>query len=111
MKVYQVGPDCPYDLPDQDERYEWLVYYYEDWGYDGSGEAVALTKDGYLQHYDLGHCSCYGPFDAWGNSSGQTTVEEYFRESDNIHDPDYKDEVKIKVAELLGLYQGWQQNR
>ncbi len=101
--IYQVGPDAAYDEGQvQDERFEWVVYWYEDGGYDGSGNAVGYNKDDQcLYSYDMGHCSCYGPFDSWGSNQTKVTVEEFFRDKDCIFDPDYKDEVVKKVAELL----------
>ena len=39
--------------------------------YEGSGWALAMDADGIVQEYNLGHCSCYGPFDevfaSWNN--------------------------------------------
>ena len=103
MEIYNVGSDVPYDLPNDDEGFVWLVYYYESGYYDGSGEAVALAKDGKLHCFNLGHCSCYGPMDSWPVTTDIQTVEEFFRAKDNILDFDVMDGVKLKVAELLGL--------
>lgn len=102
VEIYNVGQDVPYDLPDQDERFEWLVYWYEDGGYDGNGECVGYNKeDGMLYTKNLGHCSCYGPFDGWGTDCTKVTPEEFFRDKDSIFDPDNMDVIKKKVAELI----------
>lgn len=102
--IYQVGPDTVYEEAEirQDERYEWFVYWYENGGYDGSGEAVALCKeDGLLHTWNLGHCSCYGPLDGWATGGEKVTIYEYTREKDDIMTPDAMDCLKKKVAELL----------
>ena len=102
MKIYQVGPDDAYDEPQNDERYLWLVYWYEIGDYCGDGEAVALGVDGKLYVYGLGHCSCYGPFDEWGvNRSDGIAVEDFLKERDSIHDLQFRDEVEEQVRKLL----------
>lgn len=60
MEVYCLGEDigCPVG-----DNYVWLVYDYETGDYCGYGEAVALDKDGNIHIWNLGHCSCYGPFE------------------------------------------------
>jgi hypothetical protein len=103
MKIYQVGPDVPYDLPgEDDQRFEWVVFWYEDGGYDGSGEAVGLCKDdGLLYIKDLGHCSCYGPMDGGLESGDKMTVEDFLKHNESVLAYEPKDEIKSKVAELL----------
>lgn len=101
-KIYNVGTEVPYDLP-TDDGLQWLVYLYEDYdGYSGGGQAVALTIDGTVLVKDLGHCSCYGPFDCWETSSQKITVEELLREKDDVHDIIIKEEIMSKAKELLG---------
>jgi len=80
---------------------QWLVYSYEDYdGYSGGGQAVALTNDGMVLVKDLGHCSCYGPFDGWGDKP--ITVEELLRAKEDVHDLQIMEDVMVKVRELLG---------
>lgn len=103
MQVYQVGPDVPYDLPEGDDRFEWIVHYYEDGGYDGSGEAVGLNKeDGLLYVKNLGHCSCYGPFDGGMDGADKYEVAKFLEDKDDIMSYDAGKEIKDKVKELLG---------
>lgn len=104
MKIYQVGPNVPYDLPgEENQDFEWVVFWYEDGGYDGSGEAVGLRKqDGLLYVKNLEHCSCYGPMDGGLESGGLFTVEEFLNHKDNVLDFDARKEIKDKIAELLG---------
>lgn len=105
MKIYQVGPDVPYGLPEEEvfdecDQFEWVVFWYEDGVYDGFGEAVALSKDGLLYIKDLGHCSCYGPMDGGLESGVATTVEKFLERRDDIHSF-ARTEIEEKVSELL----------
>ena len=66
MKIYNVGLDSisKYDLEKLDEEsYEYFIYNYRDFGYDGDGAAVLKDKNGKFILIDLGHCSCYGPLE------------------------------------------------
>lgn len=103
MKIYQVGPDEPYDLPgEDDEQFEWLVHWYENYGYEGSGEAIGLCKqNGLLYLKNLGHCSCYGPMEAGLESGDEFTVEQFFEQNENVLSQDFRKEIKDKVQELL----------
>lgn len=102
MKIYQVGPDLPYDLDENDERFEWVVFWYENEGYDGSGEAIGLCKqDGLLYIKNLEHCSCYGPMDAGLESGDKITIEEFMKHKESVHDYEAMAETKEKVIELL----------
>jgi len=58
-EMIDVGPDSIGDSEFKDCA--WVVYWYEAGGYDGSGLAVSMGRDGKLREVDLGHCSCYGP--------------------------------------------------
>ena len=64
MKIYNIGPDelSEYDLNELNQELEWLVVFYENYGYEGGGEAVGYA-DGKLHIKGLGHCSCFGPAD------------------------------------------------
>lgn len=81
------------------DDYQWAVYWYENGGYDGSGELVALGKDGFLYYTNLGHCSCYGPLEA---GLSKTTEEEFFKDKDDIWQKDWNASIKDKVKELMG---------
>jgi hypothetical protein len=98
MEVYDVGPDCAYGN-EYDDDYIWIVEWYENGGYDGSGEAVALGKDGLLYFANLGHCSCYGPYE--DGFSGGITVEEYLKTRNDVLGYNQDDLVSKKVLELL----------
>jgi hypothetical protein len=92
--VYRLGDDA-YDLRASFE-YEWLVYDYGIGDYCGNGTAVALSKDGKLYMADLGHCSCYGPFDGdW------TEVKLSDFQTDSIHDLGSSVTLEAVVVELM----------
>lgn len=40
-----------------------VVTDYEEREYDGSGTALVLCDDGRVEEINMGHCSCYGPWD------------------------------------------------
>lgn len=109
MKIYQLGPDVPYELKyesygltEGNDCYVWLVHDYRNDGYEGYGSAVALSKgDGLLYFKNLDHCSCYGPMDGGMESSQKITVEEFLRVKDDVLDFDAPQVLKTKVAELL----------
>jgi hypothetical protein len=48
-----------------------VVTDYECGSWEGSGSALTLENDGTVRLHNLGHCSCYGPwensFDEWAN--------------------------------------------
>lgn len=73
--VESVGPDCGTDAWDFEqgrlpEKADWLVEWYENGCYDGTGEAVWKVGTRYYWT-SLSHCSCYGP---WGDG-GRPSVE------------------------------------
>lgn len=47
---------------------DWFVYSYEYQWYEGSGFGIGKIGDKYFYH-EMGHCSCYGPFDNIHSSS------------------------------------------
>jgi hypothetical protein len=104
MRIYNVGTD---ELSDWDfnevsqDKYKWIVYWYENGGYDGNGEAVALGKDDdKLYCKNLGHCSCYGPMDSWETGCTMMSVDEFLKDKDDIFEYDCKEEIKKKVRRL-----------
>lgn len=53
-----------YDIDElKKQGFEEVRYFYGDGSYCGTGELIAL-KDGLWYHWDMGHCSCYGPVDS-----------------------------------------------
>lgn len=95
MKEYALNEEIGFGSLD----FEWIVYDYEECHYDGHGEAVALGKDGKLYFHDMGHCSCFGPFDEFPNG-GSMSVEDFLLQGEVVTDTT-KDNVRQKVEELL----------
>lgn len=78
----------------------WIVYWYNVENYDGYGEAVSWQLDGRLILNDLGHCSCYGPIDHWGEN--EITVEQLQNGLQHVLAEVCEDRVARKVLELMG---------
>ncbi|MFA5572276.1 MAG: hypothetical protein WDA42_04150 [Candidatus Bathyarchaeia archaeon] len=100
MEVYNIGPDDVGELPDGTDI-RWIVYWYESYGYDGLGQAVILWLDDSVTIQDLGHCSCYGPFESMGKDN--TTLADILRKNDNIHDLNIREDIMLKIRKLLNL--------
>ncbi|MHA2062225.1 MAG: hypothetical protein ACW963_08065 [Candidatus Sifarchaeia archaeon] len=98
MKKYCLGEELEdYDWEDIGNHYEWVVYCYESYMYEGDGELVAFDGEN-LHIYQLGHCSLYGPLER----NCDTISKEKYLASDNVLDVDteYRD-VRRKVLKLL----------
>lgn len=52
-----------YAMRDQINNVLIMVDHYEAGCYDGMGWGLVLNKDGSIEEYNLGHCSCYGPYE------------------------------------------------
>lgn len=104
MKVYNVGPDHEHPGNEYNEKFVWMVIYYESYSeYEGGGEAVALGHDGMLYFKGLSHCSCYGPFEELENGQFEKVSVEDYLKSDSIHDTDTENsKIRNKVIKLLG---------
>lgn len=109
MKIYNVGTDSlsEYDLKYLDEEdYEYFIYNYADFGYDGDGAAVLKDENGKFILMNLGHCSCYGPIEEH-NPKCIYSLEEITKLLDkrcqDIHDRGYVESVAKKLKELEGL--------
>lgn len=102
-KTYSIGPDelADYEISKVDA--DILIYYYEQAvSYGGDGYAIAV-KDGRVDMFGLGHCSCYGPTDdlvmiyPWSLDEAKNFVkydENYPTRLRDVSDCDFK----IKVA-------------
>lgn len=115
LDFYRVGPDelGEYDMDKIIESradYRWVVYWYRTDSYDGEGLAVALRRDGKIDHANMGHCSCYGPTEKWPDETVDLKefVEVVLRQECGIPrssgDFDYEwwQAVGRQVRELIG---------
>lgn len=90
--IYNLGIDDP----GCSNKYDWIITDYNRGDYSGTGEAIAKLGDN-LYYWDLGHCSCYGPFDG---SPEEINISDII--SNNIHySPIRSARVEAKVRELL----------
>lgn len=77
----------------------YAVYYYTENGYDGDGQIIIKTAGNKFYFKDLSHCSCYGPLDG----GGQLTNLDIILNSDDIHDLDVMECIRMKIRELEGV--------
>lgn len=79
MQVYHLNDDCG-DPDSGGPEFLWIVTDYEAGSYDGSGDAVGLTVDGKLYTTSLGHCSCFGPWEAGWDQHSSASWNEITRD-------------------------------
>ncbi len=75
---------------------EFIVYYYGHEDYSGYGMAL-LYKDNKWFVHDMGHCSCYGPYEYLDFKTPVDSLDEVIR---LIRDEDWSgsyEEAKIKM--------------
>ena len=96
-KIYRIEESDElgdYELEDIEKlNARWLVYYYEEGDYEGSGFAV-WESDGKLYYHDMGHCSCYGPTEEMKNVMPIENISEIEKFADNYNSGD-------KVVEFI----------
>lgn len=75
--------------------YEQVVYWYENWGYEGGGQLVGF--DGTTFHvHNLGHCSCNSPLEGDGQ---EYTVAEL---SNMLYNPDVLcNDIRQEIVDYL----------
>lgn len=98
MKKYCLSEELyDWDWRSLEKDYVWVVYHYENYGYEGEGELVGFDGEN-LDIYQLGHCSCYGPLD----SSPETISKDKYLNSTNALDTDTRyGNVREKVLKLI----------
>lgn len=103
--MYNVGPDelSDWEFEEMDAKgFKFVVYWYENGGYDGSGEAVGLCmEDNLIYVKNLSHCSCYGPMDGGMKAGDSMSVEEFLSHKEEVLAYDARKEIKDKVRELV----------
>ena len=66
-----------YDLDKIKQYFKEIWHDYEDGGYDGRGNMLAIDYENRLYLFDLGHCSCDGPTNDIGlNSTSYGSLQE-----------------------------------
>lgn len=79
MKVYRRGDDAG---EPNIRNAVWVAYYYEVGDYCGSGNCLVKYDNGKFYYGDLGHCSCYGPWEDVETKAGIETWEEVIKHMD-----------------------------
>jgi len=74
--------------------FDFLVYAYESGSYDGSGFAVWKRDKDFFYH-EMGHCSCYGPWDQVEKSNGVVCTFDQIKSL--IKDNYYNDHAKTVI--------------
>lgn len=88
--------NCDPGLGAEFDNAEVVVTDYEDGCYEGSGEALVL-RNGVVEHYDLGHCSCYGPFE---NACSRYPLHQYHEVRQTATCP-WSDKIDKAFAEAM----------
>lgn len=87
-KINSIGVNTleDYELRDLEEvGFDFLVYDYENGGYEGSGFAAWKKGDNWFYH-ELGHCSCNGPMDNVQSSAKiPVTLEQVIALSEDFY--------------------------
>lgn len=74
-----------------------VVTKYETGSYCGSGDALAL-RGGNVEYWNLGHCSCYGPFD--GGPDETMSLDDFKKQNESAA-CSWPDDVAAKFLELV----------
>lgn len=69
----------------EDNNIEFAVYDYTNEGYEGYGNCLASKGNSWYTH-NLGHCSCYGPFEEFDLKQPFNSLEEAIA---TLHNDDY----------------------
>ncbi|MGL5013761.1 MAG: hypothetical protein ACRC6V_05645 [Bacteroidales bacterium] len=67
-----------------------IIGWYGSGSYEGSGEALIVFNDGTLRLENLGHCSCYGPWDGLEHIKGRPAEVVRKSVTDN---PEYWEQI------------------
>lgn len=88
-------------------RVEIAVTFYEPGSWDGSGEALLLGDNGVLYTWNMGHCSCYGPWDGGYSNRDRFSPEscgpwqEYFKARSAVEFTELDAVMREAIADRL----------
>ena len=101
-KIYAVGvPVGEYDLEKIARiNFDLFVYSYERGSYDGSGFAIWRVGGKWFYH-ELGHCSCYGPFERIDLSKNVGMKFKDIARIANTHYTEHGKKVLAGIKEIL----------
>ena len=80
----------------EDFGIQFAIYYYESEPYSGLGQCLAYKDKKWYTH-DLGHCSCYGPFDSFSLKKPFDTLKRAVRD---LHMQDWSNYYGITIERL-----------
>ena len=78
---------------------EFVIYYYENQGYEGLGIAFLKKRDKWL-YLDISHCSCYYPFERFEDAiifKDIRTLRDY------AHSEDWSNEFTEKINTMYEI--------
>jgi len=104
MHVFSLGPD-EYDPDNLPKDRIWVVYWYEEGYYDGSGIAMIKYLDGTFDWHCMGHCSCYGGWEEY--IEAHMTFEEALADLDHNGFP-YDDATQLVIAKAKEIESEWE---
>lgn len=78
MKIIRLNETCYDEGVLGDLGIQFAIYHYTDDGYSGHGVCLSY-KDTKWYIKDLGHCSCYGPFDSFNLKKPYDTLKRAIR--------------------------------
>ncbi len=103
-KWHQLGPD-PLVLFEWNTNNlklaDWVVYWYREDGYEGSGVLVCKWATGEYGMTNLSHCSCYGPIDDAPHTFTLKAILADLESSPEDYDYAENSAVLAKVRELI----------
>ena len=96
MKVIRLN-DTAYDEDDLiNFNIQFAIYHYTNEGYEGMGQCLAYKDKKWYTH-DLGHCSCYGPFDRFNLSKPYDKLKRAIRD---LHFNDWSNYYDLTIEKI-----------
>ena len=103
LGYYDTVCDLDDDLLDLEQyKPHWVVYAYYGGCYEGGGDLVLMEEGGNLYHFNLSHCSCYGPLDGgFGSQMSHQTLDREDFLGNQVMYTEIDKGVYEKVKDLL----------
>jgi hypothetical protein len=80
------------------KEFEYVVYDYGTGSYEGDGVAI-IKQDGKFYQQNLGHCSCYGPWDNINLKKPYDSLDDLLKDCSE----QLKDQMLTVLATVRGL--------
>jgi len=96
MKVIRLN-ETAYDEDDLIKfGIQFAIYHYDCDGYEGYGQCLAYKDKKWYTH-DMGHCSCYGPFDSFSLRKPYDKLKRAIRE---LHFGDWSNHFDLTIEKI-----------